>query len=98
MRLDAESLRRIAAATRIALSPEEEARYAADLRAVLAWAGSLGAVEVAGTEPLLRPSAEPDADRPDRPERGLEPRDALAPAPDTRDGFFRVPRVLESGR
>lgn len=95
MSIDTDTVRKVARLARIAVTEEELAPLAAELNAILGWIEQLGEVDVAGVEPMTsvtpmalrrRPDAVSDGDRRD---------DILANAPDAREGFFVVPRVVE---
>jgi aspartyl-tRNA(Asn)/glutamyl-tRNA(Gln) amidotransferase subunit C len=98
--IDRERVRRVAVLARLALSPDEEERYAAQLSHVLAHIETLAAVDVTGVEPLTfagdagAASAE-SLLREDRAVPGLEREAALAAAPARDEQAFLVPRVLE---
>jgi aspartyl-tRNA(Asn)/glutamyl-tRNA(Gln) amidotransferase subunit C len=92
-RIDEETVGAVARLARLALTPDELARYARELEAIVAWADSLQALDTTGVPPL-KLDAGSEALREDEP-KGSLPRDvALEAAPDTAEGLFRVPRVL----
>ena len=102
-RLGPEDVRRIAGLARLAISDDEAARFAAELDPVLAHLASLRAAGEADTPPRdaaldLGRSCDLDSLRGDVPRAGLPRDDALAAAPDTLDGAFRVPRVAPDDR
>jgi len=95
--IDRAQVRHVARLARLALSEEEEERFAAQLGHVLEYVERLQAVDVAGVEPL---SFAGDAAaglplREDEPRPSL-PRDkVLAQAPEHNGEAFLVPRILE---
>jgi aspartyl-tRNA(Asn)/glutamyl-tRNA(Gln) amidotransferase subunit C len=95
--IDRAQVRHVARLARLALSEEEEERFAAQLGHVLEYVERLQAVDVAGVEPL---SFAGDAAaglplREDEPGPCL-PRDkVLAQAPEHNGEAFLVPRILE---
>ena len=97
MAIDRGQVRHVARLARLALSEEEEERFAAQLGHVLEYIERLQAVDVAGVEPL---SFAGDAAaglplREDEPWPCL-PRDkVLAQAPEHNGEAFLVPRILE---
>lgn len=97
MAIDRAQVRHVARLARLALSEEEEERFAAQLGHVLEYVERLQAVDVAGVEPL---SFAGDAAaglplREDEPQPSL-PRDkVLAQAPEHNGEAFLVPRILE---
>lgn len=87
---------KVAKLARISLSEEALAHYGEQLEAILDHAGRVQALPTDGVEPTSHPLPMVNAFRPDEPDgRTLERDDALAMAPDTEDGFFRVPRILD---
>ncbi len=95
MSIDDETARRIARLARIRVEPEALPALAEELSSILGWVEQLQQVDVAGVEPMT--SVTPMA-LPLRPDEVSEPdrRDPiLAQAPDTREGFFVVPKVVE---
>jgi aspartyl-tRNA(Asn)/glutamyl-tRNA(Gln) amidotransferase subunit C len=95
--IDRAQVRHVARLARLALSEQEEERFAAQLGHVLEYVERLQAVDVAGVEPL---SFAGDAAaglplREDEPQPCL-PRDkVLAQAPEHNGEAFLVPRILE---
>lgn len=91
-RIDEATVTAVASLARLSLSPEERARFARELEAILAWAESLQALDTRDVPPMSHPLA--GHMREDTPRDGLARASALDPAPDAADGLFRVPRVL----
>ncbi|MEM7742522.1 MAG: Asp-tRNA(Asn)/Glu-tRNA(Gln) amidotransferase subunit GatC [Pseudomonadota bacterium] len=95
MSVDEDTVRRVARLARIAVEDHEVAPLASELNSILDWVEQLGEVDVDGVEPMtsvtpmalkMREDAVTDGDCQD---------DVLANAPDTREGFFAVPKVVE---
>ncbi|MGF1552774.1 MAG: Asp-tRNA(Asn)/Glu-tRNA(Gln) amidotransferase subunit GatC [Paracoccaceae bacterium] len=99
MSIDAETVSKVARLARIGVAEEEREALARDLASILDWVERLQAVDVDGVEPMASVNALPAPRREDRVtaaegEEGL--RDAiLGCAPDAREGFFAVPKVVE---
>ena len=97
MAIDRAQVRHVARLARLALSPEEEDRFAAQLAHVLEYIERLQGVDVSGVEPL---SFAGDANaglplRADEPAPCL-PRDlVLSQAPEHDGEAFLVPRIIE---
>lgn len=99
MPLDTEQLQRLATLARIRIDPADLEPLGRDMSGILTLIDQLQAVDTHGVEPLTHPlSAVADialrcrADSADEPDR----RDAaLRNAPQTEDGLFLVPRVIE---
>ena len=97
MAIDRAQVRHVARLARLALSEEEEERFAAQLGQVLEYVERLQAVDVAGVEPLSF-AGDAAADLPLREDelRPSLPRDkVLAQAPEHNGEAFLVPRILE---
>jgi aspartyl-tRNA(Asn)/glutamyl-tRNA(Gln) amidotransferase subunit C len=91
-RIDERTVEGVARLARLRLTPDERARFARELEAILAWAESLQALDTTGVPPMSGPPAA--TLREDAPRDGLSRDEALAPSGDQADGLFRVPRVL----
>ncbi|MEM7567730.1 MAG: Asp-tRNA(Asn)/Glu-tRNA(Gln) amidotransferase subunit GatC [Pseudomonadota bacterium] len=92
-------MRQVARLARIAVREDEEEALAGELTAFLDWVEQLQAVDVKGVEPMA--SVHPiglrrrkDAVAAAEGEAGLQD-DVLANAPDARQGFYAVPKVVE---
>lgn len=85
---------RVASLARIALTDDELAAYAAQLVNILDHAERVQALPTEGIEPTSHPLPMVNAFRPDVVTSSLDRDDVLAGAPETEDGYFRVPRIL----
>ncbi len=97
MSLSLDEVRRIARLARLALTPDEEQRFAGQLSAILDHVEQLKELDVSGVEPMTHAVAagetaplREDVERP-----GLAPEEALAAAPAREGTFFKVPRIIE---
>jgi len=86
---------RVASLARIALTDEELAAYAKQLENILEHAERVQALPTDGVEPTSHPLPMVNAFRPDEAKGSLDHDAALAGAPDTEDGYFRVPKILD---
>ena len=86
---------RLAVLARIELTPEEKARFAAQLGDVLSHVEQLNKVNVEGVEPTAHAFPVTNVWRVDEPVEGLPVGDALSNAPAKRSDQFVVPRVVE---
>lgn len=86
---------RIAELARIALSDEELASYGAQLEQILEHAARVQALPTEGVEPTSHPLTMVNAFRPDEVVDSLDRDEVLAAAPDSDNGYFRVPPVLD---
>jgi aspartyl-tRNA(Asn)/glutamyl-tRNA(Gln) amidotransferase subunit C len=93
--IDENTVRRVAHLARLALPEDRAAGMAAELNAILAWIEQLNEVDVAGVAPMTSAVATPLPMREDVVTEGGDPKQVLANAPKTEDGFFVVPKVVE---
>lgn len=95
MKLELAQVRHVARLARLALTPEEEARFTAQLSAILDAVEQLAAVDTTGVPPTT--FAQPGAvhARPDEVRDELPRELALANAPQQVEGSFALPKVLE---
>jgi aspartyl-tRNA(Asn)/glutamyl-tRNA(Gln) amidotransferase subunit C len=85
----------VASLARITLTPEEKARFSAQLGDVLAHIASLKEVDVSGVEPTAHAFPVTNVWAEDAAEPGLPPAAALRNAPARRGDLFSVPKVVE---
>lgn len=95
MSVDKDAVRHVAELARIAVPEDELDRLAGELSAVLNWADQLAEVDVEGVEPLISPNPMRLRLRPDEVTEGNRRDDVLMNAPNARDGFYTVPKVVE---
>ena len=95
MSVDTQTVRRVAKLARIAVEERELEPLAGELNGILDWVEQLGEVDVENVEPMtsVTPMALPQ--REDVITDGDRQADILANAPDAREGFFAVPKVVE---
>lgn len=103
MAIDRAQVRHVARLARLALTPAEEEKFAAQLSNVLGYIEKLAAVDVGKVEPLSfagavaadAGGAPGSALRPDEVQPGVSRDEALAGAPSSNGSAFLVPRILE---
>lgn len=95
MSIDAETARRVAHLARIEVAEADIAPLAAELSAILGFMEQLGELDVTGVEPMTSVTPMRLPWREDAVTDGGYPERVLANAPDARDGFFTVPKVVE---
>ncbi len=95
MSIDTDTVRKVAHLARIAVREDELAPLAAELNSILGWIEQLGEVDVTGIEPMTSVTPMALKRRPDEVTAGNRQGDILANAPDAREGFFTVPKVVE---
>jgi aspartyl-tRNA(Asn)/glutamyl-tRNA(Gln) amidotransferase subunit C len=85
----------VAHLARLALTPEEKAKFEAQLGDVLRHVEQLGKVDVAGVEPTAHAFAVSNVWAEDIVQHGLSVELALKNAPAQRQNMFAVPKVIE---
>ena len=95
MSIDTDTVRKVAHLARIAVREDELAPLQAELNSILGWVEQLGEVDVTGVEPMTSVTPMALKRRTDEVTDGDRQADILANAPDAREGFFTVPKVVE---
>ena len=95
MSIDTDTVRKVAHLARVAVREDELEPLAAELNSILGWVEQLGEVDVTGVEPMTSVTPMALKQRPDEVTDGNRQADILANAPDAREGFFAVPKVVE---
>ena len=96
MRIDRDEVRRIAELARLEIADDDAAAVAGQLSGVLDFVATLQQLDLDGCEPsTFAPAGAPP--REDVPGvRGLDPFAATAAAPESDEGYFVVPPVVEN--
>ena len=95
MSIDKATAGKIASLARIRLSDEEQDSLAGELSGILNWVEMLGEVDTENVEPLANVNAMALRRREDKVTDGGYQDKVLANAPETAEGFFVVPKVVE---
>lgn len=95
MSVDKETTRRVAHLARISVEEAELEPLSKELTAILAFAEQLAEVDVEGVEPMTSVTPMALKRRADEVTDGDIQNKVLANAPDAREGFFAVPKVVE---
>ena len=99
MKITCKDVEYVAALAHLELEPAELERMAQQLDAILEHIDQLNRLDTTNVEPMaqvLAPSSLPNPSlRDDVARPGLERAEAVAAAPDTEKGFFKVPKVIE---
>ena len=95
MSIDVETARKVAKLARIAVPEERLAPLADEFNAILAFVEQLSEVDVDGVEPMVSVTPQRLKRREDVVTDGHQQAEVLANAPDAREGFFAVPKVVE---
>ena len=85
----------VAHLARLALTPDEEAKFGAQLGTVLGYVEKLKEVDVSGVEPTAHAVPLVNVARPDEVRPSMSNEDALRNAPAQANGLFIVPRIVE---
>jgi len=95
MSIDEGTARRVASLARIRVEDEAIPALAADFTAILGFVEQLSEVDVDGVEPMTSVTPQRLKRRDDVVTDGGQQAAVLANAPDAREGFFAVPKVVE---
>lgn len=95
MSVDADTVRKVARLARIAVQDHEVEPFAKELSGILDWVEQLQEVDVTGVEPMTSAVPMRLKRRADAVTDGNRRDDILANAPESREGFFAVPKVVE---
>lgn len=98
MKITEQEVRRVAELANLALREDEVARMARDLDGILEHIGKLNELDTTGVAPMaqvLFDAEETATLREDRVRPPLSNADAVANAPVTSGGYYKVPRVIE---
>lgn len=93
--IDLETARRVAKLARIAVSDEKLPALASELSNIITFMEQLNEVDVSGVEPMTSVTPMRLKRRQDVVSDGNMQAKILANAPDAREGFFAVPKVVE---
>lgn len=95
MSIDTQTARRIAKLARITVADDALPALAADFNAILGFVAQLNEVDVTGIEPMTSVTPQRLKRRADIVTDGDQQAAVLKNAPDAREGFFAVPKVVE---
>lgn len=95
MSVDHDTVRKVAKLARIAVSEDEIPPLAEKLNGILNWVERLQEVDVEGVEPMTSVTPMALKRRPDVVTEGDAVEAVLSDAPDSAEGFFVVPKVVE---
>ena len=95
MSIDVETARKVARLARIRVEEDALPALAGEFNAILGFVEQLQEVDVEGVEPMVSVTPMRLKRRADGVTDGGYPGKILANAPDAREGFFAVPKVVE---
>ncbi|QJF50442.1 Asp-tRNA(Asn)/Glu-tRNA(Gln) amidotransferase subunit GatC [Roseobacter ponti] len=95
MSIDETTAARVAKLARIRVEPEALPALAGEFNTILGFIEQLGEVDIEGVEPMTSVTPQVLPKRADEVREGDQQDRILANAPDAREGFFAVPKVVE---
>ena len=95
MSIDESTAARVAKLARIKVEPEALPALAAEFNTILGFIEQLAEVDVEGVEPMTSVTPQVLRQRADVVTDGNQQDKILSNAPDAREGFFAVPKVME---
>jgi len=95
MAVDRDTVLHVAKLARIRLEPEQHESLTQELSNIIRWVEQLGELDTEGVEPMTSVAAMQLPMRQDVVADGDRQGDILANAPESKHGFFVVPRVVE---
>ncbi len=95
MSFNEQTIKTIANLARLKFPKEDEAKFMADIDSILNWVEQLKEVDVTGVEPLVSVSPRGSAVRADVVTEGNIQAELMANAPESVQGFYEVPRMVE---
>jgi aspartyl-tRNA(Asn)/glutamyl-tRNA(Gln) amidotransferase subunit C len=93
--MDKATVKKIATLARLNVTEAEQEKYAAQLGGILKWVEQLNEVDTTNVAPLASVVNTSLTLRPDVVNDGGIQQDVLANAPESLEGFFVVPKVVE---
>ncbi|MEC7752641.1 MAG: Asp-tRNA(Asn)/Glu-tRNA(Gln) amidotransferase subunit GatC [Bacteroidota bacterium] len=95
MKVDKETLQKVAHLARLNIKPEEEDQLLKDMGEILNWVEKLREANTEGVEPLTHMTGEVNVLRADKAEATIDRQQALKNAPQQDGKFFIVPQVMK---
>ena len=95
MSFNEQTIKTIANLARLKFPQDEEAKFMNDINGILDWVEQLKEVNVDGIEPLVSVSPREQAIRQDIVTDGGLQTELMANAPESVQGFYEVPRMVE---
>ena len=95
MSIDTKTAAHVAKLARIKVEEKDLPELASEFNAILGFIEQLNEVDVGGVEPMVSVTPMRLKRRQDKVTDGNMPAKVLANAPDVREGFFAVPKVVE---
>lgn len=96
MRLNADQVKKVAKLANLTLSSEEEEKFSEQLSKILDYIEELNSVDSSAVQPTFNVIDNANVLREDSAETGLSQGEALANAPEKKDGFFVTKGVFNN--
>lgn len=93
--IDRSNVRHVARLARLMLSEEEMSLFGKQLSDILTYVETLNRLDTSGVEPTSHVLDMSNVFRDDAVRPSISVEEALSNAPERRDGFFRVPKIIE---
>ena len=90
-----EDVKQLANVSQIAMTDEEAENYVTEMQSIVDFATMLQELNTDDVEPTIHILQETNVLRPDEPKRLLTQEEALKNAPEAKDGYFKVPAILD---
>jgi aspartyl-tRNA(Asn)/glutamyl-tRNA(Gln) amidotransferase subunit C len=94
-RISIDQVKHVAHLARLAITEEEAAMFQKQLDAIITYAEQLNELDTTNVEPTSHVLSMKNVMREDEPKQGLPIAEVLKNAPDHKDGYIRVPSILE---
>lgn len=95
MKIDRETLDKMAHLARLEFDEKDAARMMSDMTEIVNWVSKLDEVDTTGVEPLTTMSQEVSTFRDDEPRKTLTREEVMKNSPTNHPQFFRVPKMIE---
>ncbi len=95
MTIDSDIIKRITGLANLQSTAEEQQQLQGDLNKILDYVGQLSAIDTTGIAPVMTPFAEEAIWREDKVVQDNSSDDILDSAPQSKMGFFVVPKVVD---
>lgn len=93
--IDSQLVRRVAQLSRLELTEQEINQFSVQLKAIVDYIEKINQLDVSGVEPLAHCLPIQNVFRDDQVAPSLDTAAALSNAPDSQDGYFKVPKILD---
>ncbi|WP_182006954.1 Asp-tRNA(Asn)/Glu-tRNA(Gln) amidotransferase subunit GatC [Priestia aryabhattai] len=94
-RISVDQVKHVANLARLAVTDDEAELFTKQLDAIITYAEQLGELDTTNVKPTSHVLDMKNVMREDKPAKGLPIEDVVKNAPDHKDGYIRVPTILE---